>query len=945
MAQAAAARTPSIAKNNFGYFGVLADEMGDKPVKSKKRRRGKPKSPFTPVSLASPVVFATSTEPISIPVNVRDVSPAGVGVASVSPVDGISAARAEAVGDEIPDATAISVANLLSVPWSELTGDQQNVFRAFVRDLGVEYPELLKALVALKDPKDFKNLSQAHKNAFLNFLLTHEGSLKTLLGYATTAFPIFIQYLYPPYESIPNRSIAGIFAFCGIFVNVALTGVVAGPLFADTIIMILKFLKKMTVDQKPKEALLEALEYWYPEEWTKARAAYLRAYAEAQDRSSSYIALQQAFSVTLPLLRSGVTGLSIYASWILGKAFAGGALNAEKDTCYPFELSSNLNAFVFWWIVVANAVTYGLDATLAFISLIRYSPRLNKRKSDEDLEKLLVESLNRIKAMDIKTEMDGTITPLIEEWLQSCNAKLQPMIVAFKDKFISLLDTVVAGASFGEQFRLLLQDIIKNGHVENIDATNKKITSICLPPEVLDELVSQVLRSKYDEAKSANLTAIAKRVLHENEIDASLRMNEKQAQREMLADFMQSLAKRSGTQKIEDHVLSSVYNKIVQFLGTSSSLVFALAVIPFFESAADTNLFGASLAAFIVYYFSDIYFYKGLKQASDGFMCATRIFPEDRWAAAKELATLVLGLGTAGFSAASAMYQAGSGDAPPGILGAILAFINTQLHISTSVTSAVNAAAVNSYGSVQLYRMLIDLIINSVKSCQRKPAANAYSTIYEDTSTDSSESEAQPEPGCFTRLNNWWYGISPKSRTPSPSTTVSSTSPLLSDTRDVTASQPVNFTQGYHLMLNALLAELKTHLAEQHALVATFVETLNANKGNVNVYGTTLLEVLKALTDANQVVWFAKCLKILGWNFACTAGDENLISLKMTPDTSARFASTTFMAGDEAKLASMQAQLRTEGVEASANVGFATAFGSNHLAGAGVGALSPTQGN
>lgn len=123
--------------------------------------------------------------------------------------------------------------------------------------------------------------------------------------------------------------------------------------------------------------------------------------------------------------------VSAYGSWILAKSFAAGALEAEAETHYPFDLEpQNVLNLTYWWIIVANAVTYGKDAMLAFMNKIHFA-----ETPDEKAAEKATAEVKKIDFMRITAEIEK-IKPKLEEWLKVCNANLQEASLNFKEKFL-----------------------------------------------------------------------------------------------------------------------------------------------------------------------------------------------------------------------------------------------------------------------------------------------------------------------------------------------------------------------------------------------------------------------------------------------------------------------------------------------------------------------------
>lgn len=299
------AYTSSRTGTTSNYFDPFKDPITEKSTPNQRRAKRKK-------------AMSASTDTIVVQVN------AAAGVGSVAAGSHESNPKAEVSSFSVEPQTAGtgsvgSVAEaaalapnltkvLMEKEYSELSSDQQTLFATFAASLVEEYPDLAKALAHLNDPKDLEKLDDTQKNCFVSFLIKNKTTLKILLGYLTTAWPLFIQYLYPPFVSIHDRNLADVFSASGIFVNVALTGVVAGPVFADAIINALQYIKKSTYEGKPVEAFNEMVAYWWPKEWTAEQKAYLAERAAREGRGSAYIALQQLISLGLPLMRLGVAG-------------------------------------------------------------------------------------------------------------------------------------------------------------------------------------------------------------------------------------------------------------------------------------------------------------------------------------------------------------------------------------------------------------------------------------------------------------------------------------------------------------------------------------------------------------------------------------------------------------------------------------------------------------
>lgn len=736
----ALSNSTSSAGTTSNYFSVLAQDV-KLSSKSKKRKNKaaaikaerlaavRPADAVAvPVPSAPPMPVPSAPPMLGFVATAADVRPSDLGVFDKSASGGIAIANGVETASASPAASVpalrANLASIFEVPYADLDKDTQHLFESFERNLVEEYPDLAKSLSLLKDPKSLEDLPEDQKNCFLDFLLKYQNPLKILLGYATTAWPLFIQYLYPPFVSIADKTLAGIFSGSGVFVNVALTGVVAGPVFADAIIAALSFLKKAFYDHKPGEAISETIEYWWPREWTAEQMAYLTARAHESGKGSAYTALQQALNLSMPLLRAGIASLSAYGSWILAKSFAAGALEAEAETCYPFELDSQVLQFTYWWILVSNAVTYGKDATLAFMNWAKFAP-----SADEKTATTVSADLDKIAFMRSNKEL-GELLPQLEAWFQSCTASLKDAVSALKARIVGtpLLAEETTRAVFKDAFKILINDIIAEGSKTDLSAEHTHLMRIRLTSDSIKEVMSQIMRdSSLTPAQKEERLKAAMEVLDEPEIAERLRINAKRENEKQLHILEEELSK-AITMLREDHPAYLAYKATAKWPGaTLTSGVFALAIINFVKTYADTNLFSTLTAVGIVYYFSDVFFFKGLKQGMDNLIRARVKWSEGNYCGAvHDVFTALIGMGTAAFSAASAMYQAGGGELPPGVLGLALELSTFDQKILISLMSAINAAGVNSYGAVQLYQMICEVLGTAHSAIAEKIVACCY---------------------------------------------------------------------------------------------------------------------------------------------------------------------------------------------------------------------------
>lgn len=758
------------------------------------------------------------------------------------------------------------IAALLGLPFDRVMAEQGPVLTSFVNSLKTEYPELFKTLCAFKDPEEIQSLPTHQRGCFWEFLLRHKASLKVLLGYVTTGWPLVIQYLYGPYKSVADHGLATIFAISGIFVNAGLSGTVAGPLFADAIISLLEFLKTIVIDRDPGKAWEDFIRYWTPEEWTEKYQAYLGAQAVvAASRDADYIKRQRLFSLTLPVVRVGVTGVASTGSYYLALAFANGVSQLAGELRYPVVLPAALMSATAMWMIAVNAVTYGLDAAQAGLGKVHLGIM-----PDEIAAQKIDQALRLVQFMNVRSEAP-LVKAALAAWLQSGDIQLQAMARVFEVKFIRFLDRLATEESFESDLRVFLEAIVKEGTLTDIEAKKGEVQRLRLPPNVVLEVIRGVLNERGKSALYVTATA----VVNSADTQARLRVIAKMWEEEKLRELHQ-LVSKLPTSVMDTDPLHQRYKGIAQFFATHTSAAFGLALISFIQENANVNLVLAMLAAFIVYYFSDLYFYKGLIQISNSLIRSVRTY-HDGGNFKALIAPLVLGLFFAAFSGASAMWQ-GGGDLPPWILGLALRVLLLDMPSLAAPISGLNGAVVNSYGALQL-AIIICSIIGLLGAWLMK----------------SCSSEVQ--------------GASP--------TGVDGgsliTSPLLGGVNSYGAvSTAVSFKGQYGALVVQLLQTLKTKLSAEAVPAAIDPLLAQINSGSFEPNGLTrqLVAILSALPYGTGVkVWFARGLQAIG--FSITETPPGNFTVALDADLSARFAHVSCSRDDQDQLRSMQEQLAT----------------------------------
>lgn len=589
---------------------------------------------------------------------------------------------------------AIDIAPILGVSPEAVSADieKQKALQRFCKALNEEHPELAWAMLHLNNPSDLLKLPEESRTVFVDFCIKHQKRLKAIFGYATTATPLFFQYLFPPFVSIHDRDLAIAFASSGTFVNVALTGMIAGPVFTDAIGSCLSFISSCR-KEGPKAATQKLMESLWPEEWTAKAARAVEARGKDAGYGSCTLALQQVLRVCLPLLRLGFQGVTTYGSFLLSKALAQGALDAEASADVDIGQTSAEMNFIYYWIIATNTVLYARDVNATIAKYVRLP------KSEDQIQAEWVrKEIEKIDFMHVKAEIK-TVKTELSAWLIRGQQEFLASAEHFKTQFNALdfsIDT------FAANFEILISNIIKNDR-KTVHADPTK--TVRLNPDVLMKLAEKLIKAKTDitEIDRTHLIAQVQAIVDKHR--GTLELNTQRTSKRRLEELTEIL-KDTPTMQYETHPFTLLFRSIAQGAGTYTSLVFAFGMIPFVINGTGCDDFFATVAAGTVYYFSNICFTEAFKTAGDRLRRAAARWNEARGESIIDILATILGLGTGGLASGTAAYQT-SGPAPGGLLGDILSVLTgTKTELISSI-SGVNAGGENSLGGISLWGSIL----------------------------------------------------------------------------------------------------------------------------------------------------------------------------------------------------------------------------------------------
>lgn len=589
---------------------------------------------------------------------------------------------------------ALTIAPILGVSPEAVSAntEKQEALQQIWKDLHEEHPGLARSISHLNDPSDLLKLPEGERTTFVDFCIRHQECLKMIFGYATTATPLFMQYLFPPFISIHDRNLAIAFASSGVFVNVALTGMIAGPVFADAISSTLSFISSCR-KEGPKAATKRLVASLWPQEWSAKATRAVEARGKAVGYGSYTIALQQVFRICLPLLRLGLQSITVYGSFLLSKAIAQGALNAEASAGVDIGQTPAEMNFMYYWIIAVSTVLYARDVNAAVAEYVR----LPKSEEQIQAEKVSKE-IEKIDFMGVKAEVRMVKTELAA-WLERAQHAFLASSEHFKTQF-NALD--LSEGRFAVGFEVLIDHLIKNDR-KTVYADLAK--TVRLNPDALIELSSKLLRSKTDlsEEDKASLTEQIQNII--DRYRGALEFNTQQASEKRLQELSEIL-KDTPTMRYEAHPFTRLFRSVAEGAGTYTSLVFAFGLMPFVINGTGCDTFFAAVATGVVYYFSNICFAGAFKTVGDRMRRAATRWSEARRESIIDILATVLGLGTGSLASGTAAFQT-SGPTPDGLLGDILSVLTGADTALVSSLSAVNAAGENSLGGVGLWGSIL----------------------------------------------------------------------------------------------------------------------------------------------------------------------------------------------------------------------------------------------